>query len=228
MFKLVKSKNGLFLINDNDSIISKELMVNGVWENYMLEFAKKHIKPNSTVIDVGSNIGTMCIPFSKFAEGVVVHAFEPSRVLYNQLCGNLFLNNCLNVESHNVALSSKEQVLFFDEIDITKKSNYGDNRLFGGNTEVRSIKMDSLFFEKKVSFIKIDCQGYDFDILLGSKKTLLENNNPTVVVEWEDYMAANLNHSFQDLTSFMRSLGYDEILNLHHNDWIFSKKLDNV
>ena len=67
MFKLVKSKNGLFLINDNDSIISKELMTNGVWENYMLEFAKKHIKPNSTVIDVGSNIGTMCIPFSKFA-----------------------------------------------------------------------------------------------------------------------------------------------------------------
>lgn len=222
MFRIVNSRNGLFLLNENDSIISKELIQNGVWEEYLLDFAEKNIKDDSVVIDAGANIGTMCVPFSKFKKGVTVHAFEPSRVLYNQMCGNLFLNNSLNVTPHRKALSNKRETLYYEEINIQQQNNYGDNRMFGGECQITAVPLDSLEFEKKVSFIKVDCQGYDLQVLYGAKE-ILRKDSPVVVMEWEEHMAKELNHSFDDVLKYMKEMGYTEINKLYHNDWFFKK-----
>ena len=53
------------------------------------------------VLDIGANLGAYAIPVAKkiaSARGVV-YAYEPQRIVYYQLCGNIFLNSLDNVHA---------------------------------------------------------------------------------------------------------------------------------
>jgi FkbM family methyltransferase len=46
-----------------------------------------------TVLEVGANIGVFTVPLARFVHpGGRVIAFEPQRIMYQMLCGNLALN----------------------------------------------------------------------------------------------------------------------------------------
>ena len=50
---------------------------------------------------------------------------------------------------------------------------------------LKAIKIDDINFEKRVSVMKIDVQGYDLDALKGSKKTILKHKMP-IIFEYEE------------------------------------------
>jgi tRNA A58 N-methylase Trm61 len=65
-------------------------------------FLRQLIRPGMTLVEVGANIGVLTVPFARLvAHGGTVIAFEPQRIVFHMLCGNLALNALYNVLAHN-------------------------------------------------------------------------------------------------------------------------------
>ena len=83
-----------FALLFHDTIISDRLASKTMWEFHVQLAAFSVIHPNSTVLDVGGNIGAAAIPFARAGEAkCTVHAFEPQSVIFNILNENIIANN---------------------------------------------------------------------------------------------------------------------------------------
>lgn len=146
----------------------------------------KLIKPNYTVIDIGGQAGF----FSTMASKIVgnngkVYVFEPSKSNFNELIKNVKLNNLKNIVAHNLAVSKSEGKLkfFISEENVGAHSLLNDaNKRF---TEVKSTSLKKIFCEnnlKKVNFLKMDCEGSEYEILLESPISTLKKID-TIILE---------------------------------------------
>src|SRR4051812_16828084 len=96
-------KHGRFLYNVNDTFVGRSLDLYGEWCEEEIEVLSQIIKPGSVVLDIGANIGTHTICFAKQAlPGGVVYAFEPQRLVFQNLCANIALNQLVNVIAQQV------------------------------------------------------------------------------------------------------------------------------
>ena len=74
----------------------------------VVELFDQILRHGMTVVDVGANIGAHTIYFAKIVgPSGQVFAFEPQRVPYQMLCGNIALNRYGNVVAVNVGLGSE-------------------------------------------------------------------------------------------------------------------------
>tara|TARA_Y100000389_G_scaffold191680_1_gene218237 strand:+ start:535 stop:1413 length:879 start_codon:yes stop_codon:yes gene_type:complete len=127
-----------------------------------------NFKDGDSVLDCGANVGELNIAFYKKGIKINYIGFEPEKTTYNSLVKNR-VN--LNDEFVNVALSDKngESKLFLD-------SQGGDSSIiFFGNENferVKTITLDSLGIEKPIKLFKLEAEGYEPEVLAGSKKTL--------------------------------------------------------
>lgn len=173
------------------------------------------IKPNFTIIDAGAQIGMYSVLFSKLAYDGKVYCFEPTDTI-DFLNNNLNFNDCKNVESHKIALSNKDGE-YEDVIYKQWSQNKIDHKKFNFSTLDTFIKDNKLV----VDLIKIDVDSYDYEVLLGCKKTLVEQS-PIIVAE--------LNHALkkrgfepEDAIKFMNSLNYKVDKVLDNENYIFKK-----
>ena len=125
---IIRAKNADFLCFYESAGISGVLAAHGVWDELTIHFAKTLIdgtplKP--VVIDVGANMGTFAVPIARHIEKLagVVHAFEPQRIIYYQLCGNIFFNRIDNIFAHNFALSNADTISNVSPLDFNKSWN---------------------------------------------------------------------------------------------------------
>jgi hypothetical protein len=94
----------------------------------------------------------------------------------------------------------------------TCSENRGENSIYRNNAHdgykiIKLKKIDDLFKNKKITFIKIDIQGSEPYCLLGAKK-ILTKNKPFMLIE---YCGTNLNESNLknfNMISFLKKLNY--------------------
>ena len=215
---LQNTEHGAFLTDKND-FIGRKVIEHGVWEPEIIEVYKSLIQPHYVIVDIGAHMGFHTINFAK--NGSQVYAFEPQKHLYNQVCGNIFLNN-LNekITCFNVGLGETNKQSSFGSIDPHNTLNWEGNKgleliNYGGRSlednlgtnEIEIRTLDS--FNLSPDFIKMDVEGYELKTFQGAYQTL-KKHKPIILFE-----------SFPDFQSevfeFLSSLGY-EILNLFHKD----------
>lgn len=154
---------------------------------------------DGVVIDVGANMGSHSINFAKKAQ--VVYAFEPYLPTFNNLCANLALNLVLNVIPKNQALGAYCGETMMPDIDMTEK-HYSMGMFTGNGTRRVDIRtIDSLALSP-VHFIKIDCEGFEFEVLRGANHTL-QRENPVLFVE------IHKPELIDPITEFMSARGYN-------------------
>lgn len=134
------------------------------------------VKPDSIVVEVGAHVGTHTLYLSKRAKRVI--AFEPQRAVFLQLCGNLWLNDCRNVEPVNTAILAKECVA---KPNVHESAYWGSTAKASisfsetGNPDdfgsVPGRTLDS-YAIKQVDFLKIDAEWNDFQVALGGQQTI--------------------------------------------------------
>ncbi len=94
------------IFNVHDQHIGRSLDLYGEWAESELELLGLFIKPGDVVVDVGANIGTHTVFFAQRAGATgQVYAFEPQRIVFQNLCANLALNGLLNVRAFHAAAS---------------------------------------------------------------------------------------------------------------------------
>ena len=72
---------------------------------------------------------------------------------------------------------------------------------------IQALRIDDIKIDEKISFMKIDVQGRDLDVLKGSKETILKNKMP-ILFEYEKLFENTYNYTFKDFEEFIQSINY--------------------
>lgn len=173
-----------------------------------LNHLKAMIAPDSTIIDVGANIGFLSAKFSKWLskKGLVI-AIEPEPLNVQILKQTLGEKKISNVEVINGAAAEKEGTLFLKLNPL----NPADHRLSDQGIPIKAFTIDNLLDGKgylPVSLIKIDVQGAEPRVLQGAKNTISQYK-PIIFIEIDDESLNAAGFTSNGLIELLRSYGYD-------------------
>jgi len=201
----------LFAVKDQ---IRNRIINNEITDKLIFDKLKNFIKPDTIILDLGANFGQMSILWSQSKPNVKVYAFEASNYIFNILKKNIHINSA-NVEAINALVgneSNKEQLI--EESLLKEYSTYGTHKINKTQdtnkkkiNKIKAIKIDDINFEKRISAMKIDIQGYDLDALKGSKKTILKHKMP-IIFEYEEKFEKEFNYTFKDFENFINEINY--------------------
>jgi len=197
------------------------------WKSYILKHIKEQrwgqfIKPGQIAIDIGAHSGDTAIIMGLLTglEGMVM-AFEANPSVMPVLEANQSLNKeRMNIKVYNLAIMQEEGVYeFADHGNMWCNGGFAEGTNHLNNDKIQKIQVKGVnlcqflkdeFKEeyeelvKKIGFIKIDCEGYDKEIIK-SIKPLIEESKPVLFVEWFDWFGSN---ETEDLFSAIENLGY--------------------
>ena len=195
-FKKLYRFNPAIFFNDS---LSKELMINGIYEKDELDLIS-NIIDKEIFIDVGANIGNHTLYFRNSFKKI--YSFEPHPKTYKLL--QLNTEDFPHIKTFNIGLSNekKQSHIFIESRKNVASTNYIEDQK--GGDKIFFEKFDDLYnFENSISFIKIDVEGSELDVLKSMKKNL-ENNSPIISLEFDmkDFSKNN------EIISFLSELGY--------------------
>jgi FkbM family methyltransferase len=216
---------GSFYIDNRDDLIKRGVREGNAWEPQFDKIMKQHIGPGTTVVDVGAHIGTQTLSMSKFVgnQGNVV-AFEPQMKLFSELVHNIILNNLYNVTAYRAALGNTAQEI---EMNPALPENEAATAIGEGGDRARMITLDSLNLEN-VSFIKIDVENYEYEMLKGAENTI-RKYHPYMIVEimGNTYLpVSNRTESVDKTVKLIEAMGYDvKFIEGSWSDWLATPKV---
>lgn len=204
---VVGTKIGKFIVLPND-LLGKKLISTREYEPHFGLVANSIIHPGSVCIDCGANLGYHTIKMAQLAGPMGrVFAFEPLRVICQQLGGNIFLNDLENVECFNVALGNKNEIVTMNPVDIhAPDTNIGATKVGSGGENTVMVKLDSFGFQN-VSFIKMDVQGYELELLKGASETI-DSSRPILFFETDEPYLKTFGTSSEELLNHILGLNY--------------------
>lgn len=173
-------------ISPENGFIDKHIFLYGVYEPFMLDIIKAHLKPGMTFVDIGANIGqhTMYAAMLVGKHGSV-HSFEPIPKIYNQLISSKEANNLSDrVHANNSALGNRTE-----NLKLYVSENIGGSSLVNQEESKEEIDVsvvygdDALLHLPSAHMIKIDVEGYELEVLEGIEKSLLKHR-PIILIEY--------------------------------------------
>ena len=202
-----------------------------------VDFFRKYIKKGDFVIDIGANTGDTTVPMAIAAgkEGFAL-AFDPNPHVFNVLERNAGLNKGkTNIVPYPFAITETSQEFFYTSSEASyanggiSKENTGEHGSFSLKEKVKGIMLADFLEENynewlpKLTFIKIDTEGYD-KIILDNISDLIEKYKPILVAECFGEL------SFQERLELLESVeekGYE--LYAFHDFFIYEEilKIEN-
>jgi FkbM family methyltransferase len=205
--EIFENEDGKFIIFPNDAI-AQHLKGGKPWEPHFRTVVQHLIKESDTVIDCGANFGYNAVLMGKQIgpTGKLV-AFEPQRIINQQLCGNMILNNIYNASIIQTALGSEPGETTMSPVAYENGwVNIGDTSVGDGGEAVDVRTLDELQIQS-LNFIKMDVQGYELFALQGGKK-LIKQTLPDIFIEIEEHQLAKFNVTKDQLVNYIKSFGY--------------------
>ena len=191
------------------------------------------VKPGSSVLDVGANVGFFTRLFAQWVtNGGRVIALEPEAANYARLQWMVNRNQFGGVvDTIQAAVAETSGTLNLAINPI----HPADHKLADQGVPVRALTLDDLLAKRAwpmVSLIKVDVQGAEERVLRGAATTLAKFH-PAVFIEIDDAALRNMNSSARAVLALFDRFGYcphrlgqgqilaplrvDEALRLCHN-----------
>lgn len=185
-----------------------------------VDIVARHVETGSFAVDIGAYTGDTAIPMALAAgpSGKVL-AFEPGPASYPFLIENLYqLNDLFHVDTVPFAVTDRDQLFTFHYDDYGFiNGGYSTNLEAGlagtGNRAPHKVKGVSLskflttYHEEwldKWSYLKIDTEGYDKDILFANA-AILGKYKPTIEIEVYPFLTEK---EREELKSAIKYIGY--------------------
>ena len=171
---------------------------------------------NTVAIDIGANVGRHSVPLAKkLGDGGFLYAFEPIPVIRKLLIDNIFSSSLNNVAVFPCALSNVNKVSEFiyipnlpEESGLKKRHRYNAVPENEQIIKVGTFRLDDLIStSKSISFIKIDVEGGELDVLRGAKE-VLKSSQPIVAFECGASSYLGYHETPDEIFEIFSSLGY--------------------
>ena len=224
-----QSKHGTFIHFRNDDPIGACLHYYGEWAQQEFDFFDQFLTAESNVLDVGANIGTHAVYFSRKCNKGNVVAIEPQIYIFEMLATNLLINECFNAIPVHAGASSKSGVVKMVNINpfVDQKTNYGEFKINNDSNEgieTNIITLDKYVNLNKFNLIKLDVEGLEVDVLNGAKK-LLKKHKPFLYIEF-----SNIKEGNDELLNKIYELDYVPYWHIYpkHNPNNHNKQTKNI
>jgi len=203
----------------------------GTYEGVELRFLRENmICPGDVIFDVGGHHGWYAIVLSHYVGelGKVV-TFEPNPINCEIIKRNISLNRLSNVWVENLAIGSQTQdAVVTNASDTSVKSGHIDHRYWPENwnrksvsrgIEVKMKSLDSYAREHNIlpSLIKIDVEGYEVEVLRGSRLILASRPKFCLEVHHPDSLG-RYGTSLNDIFEVIQLEGYRCWLQVDDNE----------
>jgi len=161
---------------------------------------------DDVVLDVGAHIGTFALLAASKAPRGRVFAIEASLDTYNFLRINVALNKSANISTHHLAMTGEDgPVTLYHDTGNWGHSVVAD--LSKVTETVQGLSLASFMAREqidRVRFMKLNCEGAEFPLLLAASASLLARFDMMVVLYHADLWQK---HTEQDLIRHLESGG---------------------
>lgn len=172
-----------YVVATSDTVIGKRLYSRGTFDLQKLERAFEILRAEQpdaipdVLVDVGANVGSICIPAVKRGFVKRALAFEPDPGNFRLLRINALLNATEDgIECHEMALGESAGVAML----ASNPANHGDHRIVTGAPpgiglrEVPVRTLDSFLQQTqgKPWLVWLDVQGFEPEVLAGSSRAM--------------------------------------------------------
>lgn len=162
-----------------DKGVSRELALVDIREKLFTETLQGELREGDCVLDIGANIGYYALmearlvgPHSK------VYAIEPVPYNIRLLEDNIQLNNYDNIETFQLAIGQHDGTLPLYLSDHPNWCSFYPSGKVTGQIDVAVNSLDSFLKDKRCpNIIRIDVEGYEYEIANGMR-SILESNVP--------------------------------------------------
>ena len=210
--KLVYEENKFIKINQNSKLYYPNLRITRVLldEKYFLEhlydsYLLNNIDFNDQdlVIDCGANVGELFLSIKSNNPNIQYIGFEPD----DQVFECLQLNT--NSKSSNICLSNEsgEKKFFIDSLGAN--SSVYESEPGMDSMVVKVEKLENLYPDTEIKFLKIDAEGSELEVLEGSKKIF--NNIDYISVDCGAEKGVNQDTTFVDVNNYLISNNFSLI-----------------
>lgn len=172
-------------------------------------------RPKAHVWDIGVNVGSVSLVLAARFPQATFACFDAAPPVMARFIANLRLNSELasRCVPHAFALADSGAMRTFHL--AWQQANQGTGSLVANDSSVKvqvlSIAGDELIASGAVprpDLIKMDVEGYEFEVLKGLEKTLTNGPSVTIVFEHCSWRLRSRAAPTDQVTSYLRSLGY--------------------
>lgn len=164
-----------------------------------------------TIVDVGAAMGDFTVHAARLCPRGMVYAFEPLPESFARLEEHVRLNGVSNVRAFPEAIAAEEGTL--ELYTVTGLS--GQHRTAGDGAaaaaapiRVRATTLADAFDRHAIArcdLLKLDCEGAEFEILLGLPPEVL-SRVARIVLEYHDHVTA---HTHEELARRLDERGFE-------------------
>lgn len=182
---LIKGRYGYYLYNKNDIYVGRAIDKYGEFSEGEAKLFKQICKPGFIVVEIGANIGTHTVLLSQLVGpyGRVL-AFEPQRVVFQNLCANIALNSLQNVECYQKAVGAQSGHVLIPDIKYDQEGNFGGVEVnkFEQGQAIDLVTLDQFYEYPKLDFLKVDVEGMEKEVIDGAS-ALIKKHQPIIYIE---------------------------------------------
>jgi FkbM family methyltransferase len=208
--KQVDAKHGAFLVPPKDVYVGRSLEVYGEWCESEVALFAQLVKPGSTVVEAGANIGSHTVPLAQIVgPSGMVFAIEMQPFVAQILSANLLMNGAGQAR---VVLAGVSDVAGYLDVPMLR---YDQNYNYGGISVdfIRGLKrksesvrvqiqpLDDLIHVTRLDLLKVDVEHLELQVLRGAER-LISKHRPVIYLENDDPEATD------GLLAFLHGHGY--------------------
>jgi FkbM family methyltransferase len=203
----------------DDHYILSEICIHQIYNPKGFE-----IKKGDIVLDIGAHIGIFSIYAGK--KKAKVYSFEPTKENYDKLSSNMEKNKLNNVLLSNVAVSNKKGGSPF--YICNEKEFNARHSLFDPGKESKKVIMQTTTLKdiikenklSKINFLKLDCEGAEYDILFNCPKEILDKIDKISM----EFHSLDEKRNRTTLKTFLERNGFIVSFNRKFQDILYAKK----
>lgn len=177
----------LIKVNPKNGPVDNVILFDGVLDGEHLKIIKDILNTDDVFIDVGANIGQYSLFASMCLKDGKVISFEPVKKIFDQFKDSVVKNKINNIVLYNKACGSENKQILINKKNDDAGGSTFINLDFGSKKDTELVDIvildDILISEDKVNFIKIDVEGFEYEVLLGLKN-IINKFKPIFLIEY--------------------------------------------
>jgi FkbM family methyltransferase len=188
-----------------DAWVLKETCLDRDYEREM------RLGPDWTVVDVGAAMGDFTVHAARQCPRGTVYAFEPLPESFARLEEHVRMNGVTNVKASAEAIAAEKGTLaLYTVTGLTGQHRTAGDASAASTAAIRvpALTLGEAFDRHGIArcdLLKIDCEGAEFEILLGLPQEVFARV-ARIVLEYHDHVTA---HTHEELARRLEERGFD-------------------